>query len=292
MSAFARRRLVAVAALLACGVAVALIAGGGEGGGASRAESTAGASAARASGAQRSARFPASWRSHRGPVPILEYHAIQPPVPSSVYPQLFVPQADFEAQMHWLHDHGYEAVTLRTVEAAWDGRGKLPRRPVVITFDDGYRSQFVGGFPIMHRFGWPGVLNLIASGADLPDADARRMIDAGWELASHTIHHADVTTLDQPRLREEIDSSRQELQRRFGVRVTDFCYPAGHYDRAAIAELRRAGYAGATTELPGLAERSDPYTLARLEIELSDGLPGFVAKLRNAAPQGPSPPSA
>jgi peptidoglycan/xylan/chitin deacetylase (PgdA/CDA1 family) len=287
MSVVARRAL-AVGALAACGAVVALIASGG---GSSETASTGAGTGSTSSGRQAS-RYPASWRSHRGPVPIVEYHAIQPPVAGSPYPQLFVPQADFEAQMTWLHDHGYEAVTLKTVERAWDGRGELPKKPVVVTFDDGYRSQFVGGFPIMQRFGWPGVLDLKAQGSDLPDADARKMIGAGWELASHTINHLDVTTLDQAGLVREIGQSRQELQNRFGVRVTNFCYPAGHYDQAAIAELHRAGYVGATTELPGLAERSDPYTLARLEIELDDGLQGFVAKLQGASPQGSAPPSA
>src|SRR5262249_49937885 len=83
-----------------------------------------------------------------------------------------------------------------------------------------------------------------------------------------------------------------DLERRFGVKVVNFCYPAGHYDQAAIAELRRAGYRGATTELPGLADRANPYTLARLEITGSDGLSGFADKVSTAQPQGPAPPPA
>jgi peptidoglycan/xylan/chitin deacetylase (PgdA/CDA1 family) len=293
-----RRRLVALAALIvAAGAVVAVVVIATSGGGSStskpaaaKAEGTANAGG----GGGSAPKFPPSWRPSRAPVPIVEYHAIQPPVSGTQYPDLFVPQADFERQMAWLHDHGYEAVTLRQVEDSWSGHGELPPKPVVISFDDGYRSQYVAGFLVLQRYHWPGVLDLIAGsqGNDLPTADVKRMIDAGWELASHTINHLDVSTLDSSQLATEIAGSRRELERRFGVKVVNFCYPAGHYDEAAIAELRRAGYRGATTELPGLADRANPYTLARLEITGSEGLSGFIDKVSTAQPQGPAPPSA
>jgi peptidoglycan/xylan/chitin deacetylase (PgdA/CDA1 family) len=291
-----RRRVVAVIAFFATvGATVAVIVLATTGGGGSSSSTAPGSGQSAASGAGGSAaRFPPSWRPYRGPVPILEYHAIQPPVAGTAYPELFVPQAAFEQQMAWLHGHGYEAVTLRQVENAWHGHGELPPKPVVVTFDDGYRSQYVAGFLVLERYRWPGVIDLIAGpqGDDLPTADVRKMLRAGWELASHTVSHADVSTLDASQLATEIAGSKRMLTRRFGVTVTDFCYPAGHYDQSAIAELRRAGYRGATTELPGLADRQNPYTLARLEITNSDGISGFVHKLASARPQGPAPPSA
>ncbi len=292
-----RRRIFALTALLiAAGAVVAVVVIATSGGGSSTSKPTATTpqQTADASAGASKPSFPPSWRPSRAPVPIVEYHAIQPPVPGSQYPDLFVPQADFERQMAWLHDHGYQAVTLRQVEDSWSGHGELPRKPVVISFDDGYRSQYVAGFLVLERYRWPGVLDLIAGsqGDDLPTADVKRMIDAGWELASHTVNHLDVSTLDSSQLATEIAGSKRDLERRFGVKVVNFCYPAGHYDQAAIAELRRAGYRGATTELPGLADRANPYTLARLEITGSDGLSGFIDKMSTAQPQTPAPPSA
>ncbi len=289
-----RRRTLALAALLAAaGAVVVVVAIASRGGGSERSTVREAAATGGLSGRAERA-FPPSWRPHRGPVPILEYHAIQPPTPGSAYPDLFVPQADFQAQMSWLHSHGYEAVTEKEVENAWDGHGELPPKPVVVSFDDGYRSQYVAGFLVLQQYHWPGVINLIAGsqGDDLPTADVKRMIGADWELASHTINHLDVTTLSASQLATEIAGSKRELERRFGVKVENFCYPAGHYDQASIDELRRAGYTGATTELPGLADRQNPYTLARVDIAGSDGLGGFVDKLESAGPQGPAPPSA
>ena len=72
--------------------------------------------------------------------------------------------------------------------------------------------------------------------------------------------------------------------------MENFCYPAGHYDEAAIAELRRAGYRGATTELPGLADGENPYTLARVEIQ--ERRPQRVRPEVRSAPRRARPASA
>ena len=73
--------------------------------------------------------------------------------------------------------------------------------------------------------------------------------------------------------------SRTALRRRFHVPVDFFCYPAGRYDPAVVAEVRRAGFLGATTTANGLARPPHFYTLDRIEIVGSDGVAGFVRKL-------------
>jgi peptidoglycan/xylan/chitin deacetylase (PgdA/CDA1 family) len=226
--------------------------------------------------------YPAGWEPHLGPVPILEYHAIQPPVAGAESPQTFVPQADFQRQMRWLADRGYEGVTLGQVQAAWYEQGELPAKPIVVSFDDGYLSQYVAGFPELQRLGWKGVVNLVARDSDLPEADVEKMLDAGWELGSHTITNADLTTVDPAQLEREVAGSRQILERRFGVRVDNFTYPSGYYDDRVITAVRAAGYVGAQAEVPGLATAANPYILNRIGVELDDGLRGFVAKLRSA----------
>jgi peptidoglycan/xylan/chitin deacetylase (PgdA/CDA1 family) len=277
------RRRLALGALLAVAGAVVALAVTSLGGGGSRSARTEARQNQAAGGPQQTTTtYPADWKPHPGPVPILEYHAIQPPVSGAEFPQLFVPQADFQHQMQWLKDSGYEAVTLTQVESAWYEHGKLPPKPIVITFDDGYLSQYVAAFPELQHLGWKGVLNLIAQGSDIPDADVKKMLDAGWELGSHTITHPDLTTLDPAELEREVAGSRQILKRRFGVPVDNFCYPSGRYDDTVISAVHRAGYVGAQTEIAGVADAAHPYILNRIEIELDDGLSGFTEKLRSA----------
>jgi peptidoglycan/xylan/chitin deacetylase (PgdA/CDA1 family) len=235
--------------------------------------------AAGSAGLVRNATPQSAWEPHTGPVPILEYHVLGAAPADAPYPELYVTRPDFHHQMDWLEEHGYEAVTLEMVERAWYHGGTLPAKPVVISFDDGYRPQFTYALPELRRHGWPGVLNLKAEGSDLYTSNVEAMIDAGWELAAHTINHQDLTTLGAAELKEEVAGSRAILRREYGVPVADFCYPAGQLDATVIAAVKAAGYTTATTEIPGEASREDPYELARFEILGSSGVSGLAEDL-------------
>jgi peptidoglycan/xylan/chitin deacetylase (PgdA/CDA1 family) len=243
-----------------------------------------GGSSAESSGKVRNATPQPDWEPHTGPVPILEYHVLGEAPEDAPYPELYVERPDFRHQLEWLDGHGYEAVTLEQVEAAWYEGGTLPAKPVVLSFDDGYRPQFTFALPQLRKHGWAGVLNLKAEGSDLYESNVKAMIAAGWELASHTINHSDLTTLDAAGLEEELDGSKEMLEDEFDVTVKNFCYPAGKFDETVIAAVEAAGYVGATTEIPGYAQRDVPYELARFEILGSTGVEGMAEDLAS----GPS----
>jgi peptidoglycan/xylan/chitin deacetylase (PgdA/CDA1 family) len=210
------------------------------------------------------------------------YHVLGQPISGAPYPELFVPRAEFRKQMDWLDRQGYQGVTLDEVERAWYANGTLPRKPIVISFDDGYRPQYTFAFPQLRRHGWPGMLDLKAKGSDLYTHEVKRMVAAGWELASHTINHLDLTTLDASSLRQELQGSRAILRHEYRVPVDDFCYPSGRYDDTVIAAVKAAGYRAATTTDPGLASRDQPYTLKRVRVNGGDGVPGLAASLAAA----------
>ena len=271
------QRLLAAAALLAVGgVVVALVVSlsGGSSGGGHKASAAAQApsphhaskNTGEGGGKVRNATPQPDWKPYAGPVPILEYHVLGRPQGEVPYPDLYVPRAGFRKQMDWLDQQGYEAVTLEAVEEAWYHGGTLPPKPVVISFDDGYRPQYTFALPTLRKHGWPGVLNLKAEGSDLYESNVEAMLEAGWELAAHTINHSDLTTLEDEALEEEVAGSRKILQREYGVPVKNFCYPAGRFDETVVAAVETAGYTGATTEIPGLATRDHPYELARIEV--------------------------
>lgn len=207
----------------------------------------------------------------RTPVPVLMYHVIGTPPQSAPYPDLFVSRQVFAAQVAALARAGYQAITLDRMWQAWHGRATLPPRPIVLTFDDGYRGDFGAAMPILRRHRWPGVLNLLVAnlhrhGWGLKAWMVRRMIRSGWEVDSHTLTHPNLTTVSPQQLWNEVHGARVVLRRLFHVPVRFFCYPSGAYDRAVIAAVRRAGYLGATTELPGLAQPSAPLRLARVRV--------------------------
>ena len=221
-------------------------------------------------------------------VPILMYHVVSAPPGSAHYLDLFVRPDDFAKQMGWLAKHGYRAVTLKRVYDSWTQGANLPAHPVVISFDDGYLSQYTRALPVLRTHHWPGVLNMEVNflhgvGALVPWR-VRKLIDAGWELDAHTITHPDLTTVDDKRLWDEVRGSRVELRHMFHVPVDFFCYPSGRYNAHVIDAVRRAGYLAATTTNYGLARPSSPYTLNRVRINGSDGLLGFEHKLGALVP--------
>ena len=222
--------------------------------------------------------------AHARPVPILMYHVISAPPAHVAYPDLYVAPTDFAAQMNWLAGHRYRAITLRRAYDYWTRGGTLPAHPVVISFDDGYLSQYVHGFPTLRARHWPGVLNLqvtfLRPVGGMRPWRVRSLIAAGWEIDAHTITHPDLTTVDDARLWREVDGSRNVLRRQFHIPVDFFCYPAGRYDTRVVNAVRRAGYLGATTTNYGLARPPNYFTLPRIRINGSDGVRGLASKLK------------
>jgi peptidoglycan/xylan/chitin deacetylase (PgdA/CDA1 family) len=218
-------------------------------------------------------------------VPILMYHVIADPRADVPYPELFVRPSDFRSQMRWLERHGYHPVTLRAVWDHWFRGAPLPRKPIVLSFDDGYRSVAHVALPAMRERRWPGVLNLTVKNlhvrGGLSERQVRRLVAARWELAAHTITHPDLTTLGHRELAREVAGSRRQLRAQFHVPVDFFCYPSGRYNARVIAAVRSAGYLGATTTVEGLAEPGKPYELRRVRVSRSDGVAGVAAQLRH-----------
>jgi len=212
------------------------------------------------------------------------YHVIHSAPASSRFPSLHVPPREFSAQMHALARKGYRGVTLAHVHAHWRRGVPLPRKPVVVSFDDGYRSQYATALPVLRALRWPGVLNLqlelAPSEGGITESQVRAMIAAGWEVDAHTVSHPDLTTLDDAALRREVAGSRRIIQRRYRVPADFFCYPAGRFDRRVVAVVRSAGFKGATTTEPGMAgPGSDPFELPRVRVDGGDGVAGLERKL-------------
>lgn len=222
----------------------------------------------------------------RARVPILMYHVIADAPAGTAYPDLWVGPDRFAAQVAALRDAGFTAITMEELWAAWHDGGRLPQRPIVLSFDDGEISHALNAAPVLLKAGWPGVLNLTVDNLGpkgLPMWGAKRLIRQGWEIGSHTVTHPDVTTLDAAGYARELAGSRKRIKQRLGVDPRFFCYPAGKSDAASRAAVADAGYLAATTVDPGLAARGDdPYLLPRLRVEPSTTPSALVRMARGS----------
>ncbi len=202
------------------------------------------------------------------------YHVINPPPPGAKFPGLYVPAGEFAAQMQALKAAGWHAVTLDQVKAYWTRGVPLgPGKPIVLTFDNGYQSQFTNALPVLKRMGWVGdeMIQLdfigLTSQGGLTDAQVRGMIAAGWELDTQGMTHYDLITASPSKLHEEVFNARQQLRQRYGIPADWFAYPSGHYDAPVITALKDAGFVGSMTVVPGWASPSqDPFRLPRLRV--------------------------
>jgi peptidoglycan/xylan/chitin deacetylase (PgdA/CDA1 family) len=292
-------RVAAVGSLIVVAVIVGVIvltSGTGSGSRPSRATAARSASnTARAGSVSR----PAAARPGTAPVPILVYHVINTqPAQSTAPSALYVPTDEFSSQMQALKANGWHAVTLDQVEAYWTRGVPLGTgAPIVITFDNGYASQYTNALPILKGLGWVGVLNLQLSGlppseGGLTDAQIRGLIAAGWEIDTEGVSHTDLTALDPAQLSNEIGVARQTLRTRYGVPLNWFSYPSGDYNAIVIAAVSAAGYLGATTINPGWARpHQGRFRLPRLVVVAGTTPSQLLAQIAAAKATTSVPPS-
>jgi peptidoglycan/xylan/chitin deacetylase (PgdA/CDA1 family) len=301
-----RRRAAAVGALAAAVAAIAAVALASTGGGSSKPAKVAATKApvhhatkqVTPAGHGSTVTGTATGTPGHVSVPVLMYHVIAPPPPGAPYPGLYVDPDEFQAQMEALKAAGWHSVTLDQLRAYWTRGVPLgPGKPVVLTFDNGYHSQYVNALPILKRLGWVADENIQLTGlpvsqGGLTDAQIKGMIAAGWELDTQGISHADLVAITPSELHYQVTIARQELRKRFGVPVNWFCYPSGHYNAAVIDEVKAAGFVGSTTVIPGwAAPSSDPYRLPRLRVLRGTSPTALLAQIAAARDAAAPPPT-
>jgi peptidoglycan/xylan/chitin deacetylase (PgdA/CDA1 family) len=164
----------------------------------------------------------------------------------------------------------------------------LPSKPMMITFDDGYRDVFGKASSTLERLGLHATAYVITDRVSGRDASfltwglLKGLERRGIEIGSHTVHHEELPTLSSAQAMEELRDSRQLLERRLGHPVQWLAYPAGKVDGRIVGLVRRAGYVLAMTTQPGTSQSaSQPLLLHRYEIQDTTGVSGVAAILSN-----------
>lgn len=224
-------------------------------------------------------------------MPILMYHrvdALSPSLPSLTR-ALTVDPRDFSAQMRWLVTHGFHTITQRQLYGALVEGRRLPAKPVMITFDDGYRDVFGKASTTLKRLGLHATAYVITHRISGPDASfltwglLTGLERRGVEIGSHTVHHVELPRLPSAQALRELTGSRRLLERKLGHPVQWLAYPAGKVDARIVGLVRRAGYVLAVTTRPGATQSaSRPLLLHRYAIVDTTGVRGVAAILSNA----------
>ena len=207
-------------------------------------------------------------------VPILLYHwiAVSPsdgPYYKSPY---YVKPEVFEEEIKLLHDCEYTTISIDMLLKAITEGTELPPRPVLITFDDGHLNNYTTAFPIMEKYGFKGILYVVGNyigTEDYMNADQiREMAAAGWEVGSHSMSHADLSTLDPQRQRYEVVESREFLEETLGLPVRTIAYPFGSSNSSVIDYAHFAGFiAGMSLGFTHDQGSGNRFTLQRRDIK-------------------------
>lgn len=196
-------------------------------------------------------------------LPVLAYHRVVERMPAVDPAGNCITARRFQEQMAWLRRAGFHTVDLVRVEAAIAEGRTLPRRSVVITFDDGYEDTYRIAWPIMRRYGLKGAVFVVAGavGGDndfdrevsapaamMSQAQLRGLLREGFDIGAHSLTHPpDLRSLDSARLDHELAAGRGRLEEILQTPVPYFAYPRSRHDervRRAVQARYRMAFGG------------------------------------------------
>lgn len=202
--------------------------------------------------------------------PILEYHRVtnNPEFVDVVYN---VTPDEFSAQLDYLQQNGYTTITLQDFMRVVHGKGNLPDKPIILTFDDGYEDNYKEMLPILESHGMTGVIYVVSNFLGTPGymtlEQAKDLQRRGVEVGSHTANHLPLTELSEEKREEEIGASKLFLEWKGFQTIYGFSYPNGKYNPEMQKILERNDYLTAVTGEPGLnTTKTNPYFLKRIHI--------------------------
>lgn len=228
-------------------------------------------------------------------VPVLIYHHLDPNI--SDYET--VKPSDFEAQMSYLHKAGYHTITVSELETFVRTGKRLPSKPILLTFDDGYESNYQYAYPILKKYRMKATIFVIAERMGHQDLklprltweQCKEMYDSGFvDIQSHSydLHSkvkdengkpapAALTRIKgkdgkletkeayEARVKADFILSKTLIEQKVGNHVTSFCFPFGAYNDDLVRLLKEVGFTTAFTTATGVSTyRENPMKLQRI----------------------------
>lgn len=213
-------------------------------------------------------------------IPVFLYHIVKPELEDGDNPNMVVTTDDFETDLKYLNDNGYTSIDLKMLKDYYeDPSTKIPEKPFIITFDDGYLDNYEYAYPLLKQYDTQAVIYTIiwSVGRDefiLNDKkiiphftwdQGKEMVESGIiELGSHTydLHNPEgfsygyenscgygigkIEGEDQEdyysRIYEDIKKSKDLMEERLGVKVDSFAYPYGIYNDTVIELLKELNF--------------------------------------------------
>ncbi len=251
------------------------------------------------------------WHNQR--LRVLVYHRICNMPRETSLEYWNVPPAQFDLQMHYLREHGYNVFTVGEAYRMIHAGQPLPPKAVSITFDDGYHNNYEFAYPILHKYGLRATMFLVyeyigscrafewvrwdeaalkykqanpSTREPLNWDEVIEMSQNGIEFGSHSLTHARMSDLSPKQLENEIGQSKSKLEQRLGTEVIGFVSPFGlgsAFKKTVREILLEKGYLYAFLGRVGsIGPEDDPYDWGRHAVYEKDSLEILRLKVNGA----------
>ncbi len=195
-------------------------------------------------------------------VPILVYHHIRLTYDgSSGLRRMTVTAEMFGQQMKYLQDSGYHVITFSDLADYFEQGRELPTLPVIISFDDGWVTQYENALPFLSQYHFPAtffvVTDYIGHRGFISWPQLQTLLADGMKIGSHSRSHPRLTKIADPALLwDQIYNSKTMLESQLEAPVAEFAYPYGSYNTAASEMVKAAGYRVGRACCTGVAHTS------------------------------------
>lgn len=231
-------------------------------------------------------------------VPVLAYHKIDFPTADVKIRGAFTAPRKFERQIAYLKRKDFRFFTASEMIGFYLENGEFPEKSVAVTFDDGWKDNYLNAFPVLKKYDVKATIFLIPAvigqttdivtadgeGAreHLSENDVLEMSAGGIEFASHSYSHKLFDRTPDEEIEFEVTESKKFIENLTQKKCATFAYPAGFFTDFAKQAIRKAGYTAAFSTVYGANDKIDVYALNRVEILRRDSLPfRFGRKIRS-----------
>ena len=213
-------------------------------------------------------------------LPIFMYHSLDK---TGAEKSIVVSPERFYQQMKFIKQNKYKVISLDEY-CKWIRDDKLvPKKSVVITFDDGYKDNLTA-IKTLEQFGYPAtiflIVNEIGKGDYLSQADIRSFLaNTNVKIGSHTSNHIYLPDVEEDTIKEEVIESKIYLGRQFSYNIETISYPVGGFNEQVLEEVEEGGYLCGCTTNRGFSRKLNRFALRRIKITNRDSSFKLWAKL-------------
>ncbi len=233
------------------------------------------------------------WGTGTTVAPILIFHSIRPYMESdtSAARHYIATPETLEEELAYLRDNGYVSITFDDLVNAVNAGGIMPPRPVILSFDDDWESQYTYALPLLKKYGFTATFYIWVAAVGrkhhMSWGEIKALEAAGMQIGCHSMTHPYLTRVQtDDALRWEIRGAKRIIEDHIGSRVTSFAYPFGQYDERVVKMVREAGFTSARSTWPGVVHSQEGlYSLSGLlrteaEPSLVDAMQSYLAAAR------------